>query len=403
MSKYVFCNIPADGHVNPTLAIVEALIARGEEVIYYLPENFRPVIEATGATFRALPFDSFPQRPSAFSPAGASKGVSILRLYIIQQSPVMVPRLLEAIRAEQPDCVIYDGLLLWVRLVARILHIPAVALWPSYAANQQSNVFANRPTRFLVPPEQMASLNSQLAQVCTTYDQPPLTVESAFIATELLNIAFLPRSFQPGGESFDDHVLFVGPSLQSQRHEQSSFPFALLDDRPHLYISLGTVFNNQVDFYNLCFAAFGDTEWQVILSTGWQVDPALLHVAPSNFIVASSVPQIEILPRTSLFISHGGMNSTMESLYHGVPLIVAVAPQMIEQAITAQRVQELGLGLALEMETITVDTLRDTVARVAHDPSYRTRVQAMQQLVRTAGGYQRATDAIIKLGQKFVV
>ncbi len=216
MSKYVFCNIPADGHVNPTLAIVEALIARGEDVVYYLPENFRPVIEATGATFRALPFDSFPQRPPALSPAGASKGVSILRLYIIQHSPVMVPRLLEAIRTEQPDCVIYDGLMLWVRLVAQILHIPAVALWPSYATNQQSNVFASRPPRFLVPPEQMESLNSQLAQVCATYDQPPLTVQSAFIATEQLTLPSSPAPF-----SLVERVLMTTLSSSAPRCNHS--------------------------------------------------------------------------------------------------------------------------------------------------------------------------------------
>ena len=46
MAKYVFFNFPAYGHVNPTLAIVEELIARGEEVVYYLPERFRQMIEA---------------------------------------------------------------------------------------------------------------------------------------------------------------------------------------------------------------------------------------------------------------------------------------------------------------------------------------------------------------------
>jgi UDP:flavonoid glycosyltransferase YjiC (YdhE family) len=51
MAKYVFFNFPAYGHVNPTLAIAAELIARGEEVVYYLPERFRQTIEATGATF----------------------------------------------------------------------------------------------------------------------------------------------------------------------------------------------------------------------------------------------------------------------------------------------------------------------------------------------------------------
>ncbi len=52
MATYaVFCT-PGYGHVNPTLALAQELVACGERVIYYLPEDFRPAVEATGAVFR---------------------------------------------------------------------------------------------------------------------------------------------------------------------------------------------------------------------------------------------------------------------------------------------------------------------------------------------------------------
>ncbi len=53
MTTYVFLNVPGHGHVNPTLAVVQELVRRGERVIYYLSEEFRAAIEATGATFRS--------------------------------------------------------------------------------------------------------------------------------------------------------------------------------------------------------------------------------------------------------------------------------------------------------------------------------------------------------------
>lgn len=55
MSKIVFVEMPAYGHVNPTLPVVQELVRRGEQVIYYVAEEFRPQIEQVGATFRPYP------------------------------------------------------------------------------------------------------------------------------------------------------------------------------------------------------------------------------------------------------------------------------------------------------------------------------------------------------------
>ena len=82
----------------------------------------------------------------------------------------------------------------------------------------------------------------------------------------------------------------------------------------------------------------------------------------------------------------------MESLYFGVPLIVI--PHINEQKITAQRIQELGLGIALDEAAVTADALRKAVSRIARDPGFKKRVRAMQKNIREAGGYQRAANAI---------
>jgi MGT family glycosyltransferase len=94
-----------------------------------------------------------------------------------------------------------------------------------------------------------------------------------------------------------------------------------------------------------------------------------------------------------VFVTHGGMNSVMEGLYYGVPLVVI--PQMLEQRITAERVEELGLGLALSSHAITADLLRDACTHVNSDPSIRARVQQMQQTLRQLGGAQSAADRVL--------
>src|SRR3982750_4328385 len=98
------------------------------------------------------------------------------------------------------------------------------------------------------------------------------------------------------------------------------------------------------------------------------------------------------IKHTDVFVTHGGMNSVMEAIYYGVPMVVL--PQQPEQAMTAARVAELSLGVALEPEQITAGVLCDAVATVIGDAAYRSRVAYMKKAARDAGGYLRAADAI---------
>ncbi|HYO67782.1 MAG TPA: nucleotide disphospho-sugar-binding domain-containing protein, partial [Archangium sp.] len=110
-------------------------------------------------------------------------------------------------------------------------------------------------------------------------------------------------------------------------------------------------------------------------------------------LVRQRVPQLDVLQCARVFISHGGMNSTMESLWHGVPL--AVFPQFGDQPLNASRVSELGLGVSLgTAEATNAKVLRETVERLDTDPGYRTRVSEFQSACQEAGGHRRAAEAL---------
>lgn len=130
-----------------------------------------------------------------------------------------------------------------------------------------------------------------------------------------------------------------------------------------------------------------------MLSIGRQTDLATLGPVPENFLLSAYVPQLEILPRTQVFVTHAGTNSVVESMYFGVPMVLI--PQQPEQHLHAQHVVDMGLGVMLDKEAVNATSLLTAVERIAHDPTYRERIQHTQQSVRTAGGYQRAADAII--------
>jgi MGT family glycosyltransferase len=192
----------------------------------------------------------------------------------------------------------------------------------------------------------LRNATASIAETCAHYDLEPMTIGDLFRYVAPLNIVFLPREFQPAGNTFDERYLFVGPAILP-RNEATDSPLDQLDPhRPLLYVSLGTIFNNNPAFFTQCFDAFGETAYQVVMSRGTQLDSAALGPLPDNVLVSAYVPQLEILARTRAFITHAGMNSAMEGIYYGVPFVAI--PQMPERAITARRIAELGFGIALE-------------------------------------------------------
>jgi MGT family glycosyltransferase len=395
MAKFAFFNFPTYGQVNPTLAIVRELVARGEEVVYFNGPAFQKPIEAVGARFQ--PYDDAllrGQRPRDNPASADNRRLALLAIHMLRTSGQMVPPLLRRVEAECPDCLVYSGMFLWARIIAHALGIPAVALRPTYASDARFRESMLEGTGLCVSgaTEPAQWLTDELARLREAYALPFQDMASLARGNEDLTIVFLPRAFQPRGETFDRRVLFVGPCFHPERDKGRPFPFERLGSQPCLYISLGTIFNDKPDFYKACFEAFGKTEHRVVLALGSQIDDAELGAIPENFITASQVPQLEVLARTRIFISHGGMNSTMESLYFGVPLIVI--PHINEQKMTARRVEELGLGIALDETAVTPSRLGAAVSRIDREPGFHQHLQIMRQHILEAGGYRKAADAL---------
>jgi MGT family glycosyltransferase len=209
-----------------------------------------------------------------------------------------------------------------------------------------------------------------------------------------LTINYTSALVQPEADKLNDTIKFVGPAVQPRPHDPH-FPFDQLDERPLIYISLGTVINRNPDFYRRCIRALGGMDVQVVMSTGRAVSQDDLGDIPANFIVRSYVPQLEILQRAAVFITHAGMNSVHEGLYHAVPLILA--PQQTEQRLVANRVVELGAGLLLSSRAPSPSAIQQAVRRVLHEPQFCQRAAIIGESLRSAGGEVRAADEILAL------
>ncbi|MEC1626046.1 macrolide family glycosyltransferase [Bacillus mojavensis] len=372
-------NIPAYGHVNPTLALVEKLCEKGHRVTYATTEEFAASVQQAGA--EALIYHTSLNIDPKQIREMIEKNETPISL--LKESLSILPQLEDLYQNDRPDLIIYDFIALAGKLFADKLHIPVIKLCSSYAQNESFQLGSE--DMLLKMKEAEAEFKAYLEQ-----EQLPAVSFEQLAVPEALNIVFMPKSFQIQHETFDDRFCFVGPSL-GKRTEQESLEIEK-GDGPLMLISLGTAFNAWPEFYKMCIEAFRNSSWQVIMSVGKTIDPESLDEIPANFTIRQSVPQLEVLAKADLFISHGGMNSTMEAMNAGVPLVVI--PQMYEQELTAKRVDELGLGVYLPKEEVTVSRLQEAVQAVSGDQEVLSRVKNMQKDVKEAGGAERAAAEI---------
>ena len=203
-------------------------------------------------------------------------------------------------------------------------------------------------------------------------------------------IVYTSPEFQPCADTFSDKYAFVGPSIR---------PATETVEKAHdvlIYISMGTVNNDLLPFYRACIAAFADSPYQVILSTGEQIDRSALGTLPDNITALPHVDQIAVLQKADVFLSHCGMNSASESLYFGVPLVLF--PQTNEQGGVAARVAELGAGLKLEKADAA--SIRTAVDAVLQTPSYRANAQNIRESFLRCGGAKAAVDRILSVADR---
>jgi MGT family glycosyltransferase len=162
---------------------------------------------------------------------------------------------------------------------------------------------------------------------------------------------------------------------------------------PLIYVSMGTMYNDEVEFYRACFGAFARRGCRVVMAVGHRVNRAAIADPPANVFVREYVPQFALLRGASLFVTHGGINSAHEAMLCGVPMVVL--PRAADHYIVAERVAAVGAGIVLDRSQATADRIGELVDRVLADPSFRARSAAAGESLRAAGGHRRAADDIL--------
>ena len=247
-----------------------------------------------------------------------------------------------------------------------------------------------------------------------------LLVKLHLKSNDVLNIVAIPRELQPHREEFGDTFKFVGPcvsdDIRNFEFEKDNELQSVLElfqinqngkkvqqDLKLIYVSIGTVFLSNTFIFEHIFEAlsvydssprrkFKSAQFRVIVSVGksglrvFEEKMAKGELTlPSNVLLKAKVPQIEVLKRADLFITHCGMNSTTETIKYGVP-IVAI-PIDADQPKNARRVcDELEFGIRLDALKLNTETTADAIDRVMSEEKYRVNIEKMSIDVQKYNG-----------------
>lgn len=384
MKTIVFFSLPAYGHTNPTLPVVRALTERGHQVIYYSFSEFKERIENVGAIFVGC--DAYlPKKSEEELDKQAGKDFAALIEMLADTTIALEDKVVPELQEFQPDCIVSDSLCLWGTLFARKLNLPYICSTTSFAFNQET---AKLMRGSFVETLGLLLGMRRIRKKLRILRENGYEVEGLVSILQNDNatdtIVYTAKSFQPYAETFSKRFAFVGPSLELPEKSE-----VVSQNRPFVYISLGTVFEDHV-FIAQCIQAFRNENIDVILKTSSYIPHSTSLNVPENITVQKFVPQLEILQKADVFLTHSGMNSVNESLYFGVPMVVF--PQHSEQRLVAEQVIKTGTGV--ELKKGKKSYIRKAVQEIIKNPVYKQRAAKLGQALQEAGGAREAATKI---------
>jgi UDP:flavonoid glycosyltransferase YjiC (YdhE family) len=387
MSRFLFVVPPLTGHVTPLVAVARQLTGLGHAVLWCGDPTVIGLLAGAQASVRACPAGGFHPAPQPPGLRGYAAVRQLWEGFLVPLADACVDAVTEAGRRFGPDVVVADMQALAGPLAAARLGVP----WATSATT-------SAPLResFGATPKVRAWLDGLLADLArrhapaTGRPLPPRDLE----LSPTLVITFTTEALA-GGAGIPPQVRFVGPALAPRAACGPPFPWDLLDGRPLVVTTLGTL-NAAAGGPFLAACA----EAAVLLHGRVQeviADPAgvLGDGDPPTVITRPYLPVPRLLESAAVVICHGGHNTVCEALAHGVPLVVA--PIRDDQPVIAAQVSDAGVGIRLRFGRATPGIVRDAVAEVIDRPGFAERASAVKASFDAAGSGPAAAAHLLAL------
>ena len=287
---------------------------------------------------------------------------------------------------DRPDLIIYDFLAPAGRILAHRLKIPAVQTSPTFAHSRK-----NWPDQ-VTDPEFRRQILESSGVTDRFLTRHGVASDGFQFFREKLNIYLFPKELQPAGDDLGESCFFAGRCAGEQPY-YGDWQRSAAIDRPIVFVATSTTYLQKSDFFQMCIAALSGLRCHVILSIGDHGDAAGLKPLPPHCEIVQHTSHIKILPHVSAFICLGGIITTSEALYHGVPLIVT-SLGALELEWQAENLERLGIAIHIRKSEMTAEKVRAATARALEDRQMRNRVRDLRDLVRRAPGGEETANRI---------
>ena len=409
MSRIGFFHLPWTGHLNPLAGLAHELQRRGHDVVFLaLPDLVEDIRR------RGFDCEVFGKR---IFPAGTLEALlhdlvkfegfeSTRRSLAItaRQSKALFEEAAPVIERAKLDLWLIDHLDYAAATLAAVRGDPFVSVIVGLMRHDEEGVpgFSGEPySREPAVQEREQEYWRQILEA-TQYFRDfigafrighglgPFSYDDLW--SRLAQITQQPEEFEFPRRKLPACFHFTGPFALPTARPEVPFPWERLNGKPLVYACFGTILGRQYHRYKAVAQAMAGIEAQLVLSLGGGEVEALSFGLPHDAVVASSVPQLDILGRTELMITHGGMNSTLECLAAGVPMVAA--PVTNDGPGIAARIEWTGTGVRVSAADFGPDALRSAILKVLNDPSFRDSARRFQGIIAERNGLRMAGDIV---------
>jgi MGT family glycosyltransferase len=404
-----FC-FPATGHLNPMTALARRLQDRGHQVVVFGIADTEARVKAAGVEFCQIGESDYP--PGTLEKLdrrlGELHGLNVFRFTVerIKNTARMVLRDgPEAVRRAGVEALLVDEAD-FAGNVAEYLGIPFVSIAcipplmrgdgvPPYcfgwnAGQDWASKLRNRFGIALLIQVAMP-IFAEVNKRRKIWGLKPVHPSDEFLSP-LARVAQLPAAFEFEHIQPPPLVHYTGPFTDARQRPAMEFPWERLDGRPLVYASLGTLQNGSEEIFRTIAKACAGLDVQLVISLGGGLDRERVGILAGDPVVVRYAPQLQLLKRAVAVITHAGLNTVLESLAQGLPMVCI--PLGNDQPGVAARVAARGAGVVVSRRKLNPSRLRRAVQAVLEDGKYRRAAGAIQAAIKEIDGLDRAADIV---------
>jgi MGT family glycosyltransferase len=207
---------------------------------------------------------------------------------------------------------------------------------------------------------------------------------------ELAHITQWPRCLDTPRQEVPDRFFYTGPFVDGDTRSLVEFPWDKLTGQPLVYASLGTTRKADPEIYHRIASACAGLDVQLIITLGGRRKVESFANLPGNPLVAENAPQLDLLKRADLVITHAGPNTALETLLSGKPMLAL--PVALDQPAVAACLERLGVAEVLSPQHRSADEIREALLKLRTEKRYRDGAMAMQVQLQSLHGSAQAAS-----------